>query len=422
MAFSALAVKMDLHSMGYTFAKGGGELFVFRDSPSLGGLYQPADELVKNVLASHMGDEWRPYRADSVLRLCFDSAPVLWESPPLTEVNVQNGIIDTVSGELRPHSPTFRSPIQLRVNYDPTADCPRIRQFVAEVFPGDAQILGYEIAGWLCVPEINLQKAVLLLGAGANGKSTYLNLLTALLGQNNVSRVPLHDFGGNRFKPADLYGKLANLCGDLPPKVGDSAMFKMIVGGDSISAERKYGHPFAFTPFCRLVFSANELLDSSDFSLAFLRRWVVVPFPNTFDETQADEHLLKKLTTSEELSGLFNMALAAYSGVRKRGSFTQAWSTSWAKSEFEATLDPIADFLAEWTILGTGESVPKPTLYSSYAEWAKVAGQKPISRPRFKQLLQQKVPGLAEKAIHGTRYWTGIGLVQQPINLGANLH
>ena len=57
MAFSALAVKMDLHSMGYTFAKGGGELFVFRDSPSLGGLYQPADELVKNVLASHMG--WR---------------------------------------------------------------------------------------------------------------------------------------------------------------------------------------------------------------------------------------------------------------------------------------------------------------------------------------------------------------------------
>ena len=84
-------------------------------------------------------------------------------------------------------------------------------------------------------------------------------------------------------------------------------------------------------------------------------------------------------------------------------------------------IDPIADFLAEWTILGTAESVPRPTLYSCYASWARVAGQKPIFRPSFNQLLQGKVVGLGEKVIHGKRYWTGIGLVQHPINLGANL-
>lgn len=432
-ASSPLAVRTDLHSMGYHFARGGGRLYAYRDSGGSGGLYQPAEDIIRGVLANYLGDDWKPHKADSIIRYCLDTAPPLWEAPPLTQVNLLNGILNLETGEVKPFSPTFRSPVQLNVHFDPSAKCPNVDRFISEVFPGDAQTLAYEIAGWLCTPDMTLQKAVLLLGAGANGKSTYLNLLNAFLGTNNVSHVSLHDLGKDRFKPAELYGKLANICGDLPQKVGDSAMFKMITGGDSISAERKYGHPFPFRPFSRLVFSANELLDSPDSSHAFLRRWLVVPFPNRFKEREpdndmpadnekvADTHLLDELTTPKELSGLLNMALAAYSKVRERGYFSEAWSTASAKSELAAAIDPIADFLAEWTVQGEGESVPRPTLYSCYASWARVAGQKPISRPSFNQLLQGKVVGLGEKVIHGKRYLTGIGLVQHPINLGANL-
>ena len=114
-----------------------------------------------------------------------------------------------------------------------------------------------------------------------------LDLLTYLLGEENVSHVA-QDLEENRFKVAELYGKLANIFADLPNKrLQSSSMFKTLVSGDRITAERKHEHPFAFRNHAKLIFSANALPGSNDRTYAFYRRWLIIPFEQTFNGKRA---------------------------------------------------------------------------------------------------------------------------------------
>ena len=106
---------------------------------------------------------------------------VFWDRPPTDVVNVKNGLVNIETGKLDPHRPDFLTPTQLPVVYDPCATCPAIDKFIAEVFPEDAHRIGYEIPAMLATPYTALQRAILLIGGGANGKSRYLALLVAFL-------------------------------------------------------------------------------------------------------------------------------------------------------------------------------------------------------------------------------------------------
>ena len=89
-----------------------------------------------------------------------------------------------------------------------------------------------------------------------------LRLVTALLGLENCSAVTLHDLVSNRFRAAELYGRLANIAGDLDGGwLTSTAMFKMVTGGDTIGAERKFGQPFSFTPAARLCSRRTRSLE-----------------------------------------------------------------------------------------------------------------------------------------------------------------
>jgi putative DNA primase/helicase len=85
----------------------------------------------------------------------------------------------------------------------------------------------------------------MLLGPGSNGKSVLLKLIVSLLGRDNVSSVTLQALSDDRFAKAQLFGKLANVAGDLDSKpVEKSGAFKMLTGEDVITAEAKYRQPF----------------------------------------------------------------------------------------------------------------------------------------------------------------------------------
>src|SRR5262249_30584222 len=151
------------------------------------------------------------------------------------------------------------STVQIAVSFDPAAKCPHIERFVRSVFPDDTQLLPFEIVAWLMLPDANIQKAVLLLGEGANGKSVWLNLLLTFLGRENVSALSLHRIEADKFSAARLVGKLCNIGADLPTAaLSGTSMFKALTGGDLIPAERKFESSFEFRPFARLLFSANS--------------------------------------------------------------------------------------------------------------------------------------------------------------------
>jgi putative DNA primase/helicase len=136
-------------------------------------------------------------------------------------------------------------------------------------------------------PDTSIQKAILLMGDGANGKSTYLRGQLAFIGKHNIAAVSLHKIENDRFSAARLVGRLANICPDLPgTELTSTSVFKAITGGDAMMAEYKFRDSFEFVPYARLIFSANHPPKSQDASPAFFRRWIVVPFERTF----ADGH------------------------------------------------------------------------------------------------------------------------------------
>ena len=119
----------------------------------------------------------------------------------------------------------------------------------------------------------------MLTGEGENGKSVFLDLVGYLLGETNVSNVALQGLEGNRFRAAELYGKLANTFADLDARgLRSSSMFKTLTTG-WITAERKHAQPFRFRSYAKLLFSANKIPPSRDRTHAFYRRWLILPLP-----------------------------------------------------------------------------------------------------------------------------------------------
>jgi putative DNA primase/helicase len=363
---------------------------------------------------------WSSGRADEVVEYLRVDSPLIWERPPLDTVNVANGLLDIETGKLKSHTSDFLSPVQLPVSYDPTATCPAWEKFVSEVFPDDAQELAWEVPAWLMTPEISIQKALLLLGEGANGKSVYLSALRAFLGRTNAAAESLHRLESDRFAVAQLVGKLANICPDLPSSsLSGSSMFKAITGGDFITAEYKFKQPFEFQPYSRLVFSANFLPRSNDASHAYFRRWLIVPFTHTFDESEQipREVLDARLAAPSELSGLMNKAVVAIGAIRQRRGFTEAKSVSNAGREFVRLTDPVAVWLDAMTRKDPEAMVAKQTFLEAYNTTARKEGRAPITQTALSLAVKRLVPGIqdGQRKVAGVKkhVWLGIELLDE---------
>jgi putative DNA primase/helicase len=284
------------------------------------------------------------------------------------------------------------------------------------VLPTDAQSFTREVIGYTLIPDGSLRKAFMLLGSGSNGKSTFLSVLRHLLGRRNVSSVPLQAFGESRFAAAEVYGRLANACGDLDARaLRRSDMFKTMTGGtDAVMAERKYEHPFSFVPYATLLFSANEAPASSDQTDAYFDRWVVLPFEQRFEGADVDVHLLAKLTAREELEGLLVQAVSGLMDLMERGRFDLPASVEAANAEYRQKIDTVATFLDEACELGLDHSVTRSALYEGYREWCGRNGRMPIGQqsfgPRVRQLLRREIAlgVVVEGATLGVRNWKGV--------------
>jgi putative DNA primase/helicase len=174
-------------------------------------------------------------------------------------LNFKNCLLKIKTGEIMPHSPNYKSIRQFPVTYDPVAKCPAIEKFLDEnVSPEDKELL-IEVIGYFMIPDISIQKAVMLYGPPRTGKSKFLSLLEAVLGKRNCAHKSLQQLEDDQRAIAGIYGKLVNIYPDLRDGImAHDNIFKAVVGGDRLSAERKYEHAFDFDNTCRLIFSGSS--------------------------------------------------------------------------------------------------------------------------------------------------------------------
>jgi putative DNA primase/helicase len=401
----------------YFARDGSGLLYNYR-----GGVYRPEGEMLIRQRVKHLlldcdcSEMWSRALAREIIEFIALDVPELPQQHSAELINVENGFLNVRTRQLFPHSADILSTIRIPLTFDPQATCPEIDKFVGEVFPEDATELAWEILGDLLTPDRSVQKAICLLGEGGNGKSAFLDLATRFVGPDNVCNLSLQRLESDRFSPARLYGKLANICTDLPSdRLLSSAMFKALTGCDRITAEIKYRDSFEFTPFARLLFAANRLPGGSDASQAYFDRWLLMPFPKRFRHTQGEtpRHLLQaRLCVPGELSGALNKALDGLERVRRRGRFTKSKEGRIQLKMYQAAVDTLAAWLDQNTIDVPTAEVLQSDLYAAYLFDCRQFCRRPASKQLFGRRLQTLRPHIdaAQRSCAGRRVWVYLGI------------
>jgi P4 family phage/plasmid primase-like protien len=314
------------------------------------------------------------------------------------------------TGLLLPHDPAVLSTIQLPGDWAPTATCPAFDAFLAQVVPEDVIPLVWELIGYMMYDGNPFHKAGMLDGSGRNGKGTFLRNLEALLGHENVASISLKDLTSERFATSGLFGKLANIVGDIDGTyIENTAMFKAVTGQDMVRGEYKYKDQFSFTPRAVPIFSANKIPGSADVTTGYLSRWLVIPFPNSFLGKE-DRGLDARLSTPEELAGIAVKGVYALQGLMKRGNFIETESSRAAFDAFRRKINQVESWLHECCERNPRcGHINRTTLFQAYQRWAEEGHVGKLRRAEFYSRLDQA--GLESATVRGNRGYKGLRLL-----------
>ncbi len=320
------------------------------------------------------------------------------------------------------------------VKYDPLKDCPRFKKFLQEVLPDeDDRKTVQEIFGAFLYRR-PVDKAFFFLGEGANGKSTLIKVMKAFLGSWNITSRSLQDLTENRFAPADLYGKLANLYYDMPSQgIRYTGNFKALTSGDAMTVEKKFRDSFTFANFAKLVFSANQMPPASDKTDAYFRRWIVITFPFQFltkeeiaerikngedleNVKERDPNVIDGITTEEELSGILNWALEGLHRLIERGFFFSSELTiSETREKMQRLTNVVHAFVMDRLVHDETAFVEKKAMYAEFVRYVREKKLTELSYESF--TIKMAGEGIPERQVRTQegrkRAYVGVRLKQQ---------
>lgn len=319
-----------------------------------------------------------------------------------------NGLYDIVNNEIVDFTPEIIVTNKIDFDYVPNAKSEILERTLNNIACQDPNIrsLLEEMAGYVLFRRNELRKCFILTGDKKNGKSTWLDLLTQMLGEDNISSLDLADIGG-QFRTAELVGKLANIGDDIGDEfIKNPSIFKKVVSGDRITTEHKGQDPFAFNNYSKLLFSANDIPRIKDRSGAVLDRLIIVPFNARFDKNNPDfDPFIKyKLHKPEVIEALIQLALRGLKRVLQNQGFTVNEAVQKELEEYEENNNPILLFFKE-----TGEDniINERTTecYRNYREFCVANSFNPMSQIEFSRTVKRSFNcEIVEQKINGNRY------------------
>lgn len=300
------------------------EVWIYKD-----GVYVPQGKSEIKIILRNLLQEWysqfifgqviTKIEADT-----FIDQEKFFTAKNQDEIPVINGILNIYSRELKPFSPERISFNKIQAEYNPQADCPLIDSFLKDILKSERdKDIFYEWGGFCLMGDYRFEKAMMCVGNGRNGKDKMLELLKRMLGIKNCCSVPLASLNPDSFVISELFGKRANLAGEISGQdLKDLSMFKALTGRSLISAKRKFKTDISFVNSAKFTFACNDLPMVYDLSKGFWDRWILLEFPYTFitkeelDKAEnknnlkiRDEEIIEKITSSKEMSGLLNRFL-----------------------------------------------------------------------------------------------------------------
>lgn len=306
----------------------------------------------------------------------------------------RNGIYDLVSDELKPFSPDYIVTNKINYDYNPYAYSELVDKTLNKLACNDDQIraLLEEMVGYTFFRRNELGKAFILIGDKSNGKSTFLHMVQTMLGEENVSALDLKDLD-DRFSTVMMVNKLANIGDDIEGDwIPNGATFKKIVTGDRIPAEQKGIPKFEFTPYCKLLFSANTVPRMDDKTGAIQRRMIIIPFNATFSPRDSDYHpyIKYELTKPVGIEYLIQLGIAGLKRVLKNQAFTESQKVQDQLNDFERENNPILLFVEDFGGKIAIDNEPTAAIYRKYCEFCYTNNYRPLSQIAFSKQITKR--------------------------------
>jgi putative DNA primase/helicase len=392
------------------------------------GVFRPEGEyVVRGWLRIGLANFWTIYRVKEVIQWLKDACRVNAAAINGSELlNVANGMLDWRSGKLYPHAPKYLSTIQIPTPWIAEAFHRRGNLFLNEVLPHDGTRKVFEeFAGYILVPHCKYQVAAMATdaatgGSGSNGKSVSFDWLESMLGSENTSHLSLEELD-DRFNGERLVGKLLNVDADIPRDgIKNPGKFKKLVTGDPIKAEAKYKTPFFYKPSAKLLFGANAFPRTRDASGAYMRRWLVFPFPNRFKKGDCgfDPNLSEKLRSELARAYLLRLAVEGLRRLDDRGFFQNTPAMRNAVEAYSNAIDSVKLFTKERCTISDKCKVGKDDLYTAYAGFCEQGGLRAVSKIELGRRLNGLLPLKEDRTNTNTgrvRRWVGIGLRDEKV-------
>ena len=366
-----------------------GQLHIYKEGIYTNGYKEIVADMIQHI----------PNLKKMQRREVLDYMELIVEEKQPSEANLiafNNGVYDIMTGELKPFSTEIVITNKIPWDYDPDAYSELADSTLNKLSCGDAVIrsLLEECIGYCFYRRNELGKAFILTGDKSNGKSTFLDCVKAILGEKNISALDLKELG-DRFNTSMMFGKLANIGDD----IGDDflqgsqvSIFKKIVTGNRIKAERKGQDPFEFNPFIKLLFSANDIPRMKDKTGAVLRRLVIIPFNATFGKSDPDyDPFIKyKLIEKESIEYFIRLGIEGLKRVIINDEFTKSTKVQNQLNEYEEENNPIIAFIADSGI-DMIENEPTNEVYKRYQVFCADNAMTPMSNIVFSKQINKRL-------------------------------
>jgi len=343
------------------------------------------------------------------------------------EIPLMNGVLNIRTRELTKHTPDKIFFNKLPVKYNPDSDCPAILQHLKDVLSNeeDVKVL-LELIGFLLLKEYKIEKAIMFVGFGRNGKSKTIELMKRFVGAENCSSLPLRSMNEESFSLSELFSKMANLSADLSKTdLKETGMIKSLIGRDTIQAKRKYLKDLHFVNYAKMIFGANELPKIYDTTDGFWTKWVLLEFPYKFveekiyNETPEKERkmlkimnpdIMNQLTSEEELSGLLNYALDGLNRLLENKDFSYSKSENEVKDMWIRKSDSFTAFCYDHLEEEYESKISKKLLRRIYYKYRKKHKLNSCSDMAIKITLENMfgVSEVQSRDFNRERVWEGV--------------
>ncbi len=365
------------------------EMFIYQD-----GMYYPGAENliiypeIQRILAYHVNKNAKTETFHKIADMTAKSRTVFQETLP-RYIPLKNGVYDLETRNLLPHSPQYKFTYQFPITYDVNADAVKTKAFFDQVLTPEQRTIVEEWIGYYFYRNYQFKKAIIFVGEGDTGKTTLLETVTHLIGADNISSVSLHKMSADKFSAAHLHQKHGNIVDELSANdVSDTGAFKMATGDGSITGEHKFGNQFSFHNFSKFTFACNKIPDVKDTDdLAYFNRWMVVRFENVIEKKIPN--FIKTITTEEERSGLFNLAMDGLTRLLKNGRFSYNKTGADTKLEMMRSGSSIAMFASDMLSKDNNNEISKEEMYEAYAKYC---DENNLSKQTIK-MFGTKLPG-----------------------------